>query len=348
MTSETRRDHLTVLIGSPLEEEHVERIRAVAPERIRVIHAPDLLPVPRYAADHDGTTRNLSPGEVEIWRAHLAEADVLFDFDWYEPVAMPVNAPRLGWVQATSSGIGEYLISTGLADSGITFTTAAGTHAIPLAEHVALGLLYHAKRASDLRAWQVAHRWERFTTNQLAGSRMLLVGLGNVGRQVARTCAGLGVEVWAIDPGTADAPDGVARLLDRAAMRDALSQVDALVLACPYTPDTHHLVGAPEFAAMRPTAIVVNISRGAVIDEPAMIAALGDGRLAGAILDVFETEPLPPDNPLWDMPNVLVSPHSASTVAAENRVITDLFIDNLRRYLAGEPLRNVFVRARGF
>ena len=348
MPSDTHGDRLAVLIGSPLEDAHVERIQAVEPGRVRVIYAPDLLPVPRYPADHHGARRNLDAAQIERWRGHLAEADVLFDFDWYEPVAMPANAPRLRWVQATSSGIGEYLISTGLADTGITFTTAAGTHAVPLAEHVALGLLYHAKRVSDLRAWQAAHRWERFTTNQLAGSRMLLVGLGSVGRQVARTCAGLGVEVWAIDPGTAEAPDCVTRLVDGAGMREALAEVDAFVLACPYTPDTHHLVGAAEFAAMRRTAVVVNISRGAVIDEPAMIAALVEGRLAGAILDVFETEPLPPDNPLWDMPNVLVSPHSASTVVAENGRITDLFIDNLRRYLAGEPLRNVFDRARGF
>lgn len=348
MTPDTQRDRLALLIGSPLEEEHVERIQAVAPDRVRVIYAPELLPVPRYPADHHGTKRNLGEDELRRWRGHLAAADVMFDFDWYEPVAMPANAPKLRWVQTTSAGIGEYLISTGLAASEITFTTAAGTHAIPLAEHVAFGLLYLVKRAPDLRSWQAAHRWERFTTRQLAGSRMLLVGLGNVGRQVARVCAGLGIEVWATDPGTAVAPIGVTRLLDGSAIREALAEVDALVLACPYTPATHHLVGAAEFAAMRRTGIVVNISRGAVVDEPAMIAALTDGRLAGAVLDVFETEPLPADSPLWDMPNVLVSPHSASTVEVENRVITDLFIDNLRRYLAGEELRNVFDRARGF
>jgi phosphoglycerate dehydrogenase-like enzyme len=339
---------LTVLIGSPLELELAERIAAAAPDRVRVVYAPDLLPVPRYAADHHGTPRDLGPGDIARWRGHLGEADILFDFDWFEPERMPANAPRLRWVQATSAGIGEYLIRTGLADSAIMFTTAAGTHAIPLAEHVALGLLYLAKRVPELRAWQADHRWERFTTNRLAGQRMLLVGLGNVGRQVARTCASLGVEVWATDPGAASPPEGVTRLVDRAGMHAALGEVDAVVLACPYTPETHHLFGAPEFAAIRRGAVIVNISRGAVIDEPTMIAALRNEQLGGAVLDVFETEPLPTENPLWDMPNVLVSPHSSSTVVAENGLIVDLFLDNLRRYLAGEPLRNVFDRTRGF
>jgi glyoxylate/hydroxypyruvate reductase A len=348
MTSETPGRSLTVLIGSPLEPEHVERIAAVAPDRVRVVYAPELLPISRYEADHHGIRRDLGEAELARWRRYLAEADVMFDFDWFEPENVAVNAPRLRWVQTTSAGIGEYLIRTGLADTGITFTTAAGTHAVPLAEHVALGLLYLTKRVYDLRAWQADHRWERFTTHQLAGTRMLLVGLGNVGRQVARTCAGLGVEVWGIDPGVTVAPEGVTRLVDPDTMRGTLGDVDALVLACPYTPATHHLIGAPEFAAMRPGTFLVNISRGPVIDEPTMVAALRDGRLGGAVLDVFETEPLPDDSLLWDMPNVLVSPHSASTVSAENAVITGIFVDNLRRYLAGEPLRNVFDRARGF
>lgn len=348
MTSEIPDRPLTVLIGSPLEPEHVERIAAVAPDRIRVVYAPELLPIPRYEADHHGVGRDLGDAELARWRQYLAEADVLFDFDWFEPERMAVNAPRLRWVQATSAGIGEYLIRTGLADTGITFTTAAGTHAVPLAEHVALGLLYLTKRVDDLRDWQAAHRWERFTTRQLAGTRMLLVGLGHVGRQVARTSVGLGVEVWAVDPGATAAPEGVFRIIDPKALRATLAEVDALVLACPYTPATHHLIGAEEFAAMRPGTFLVNISRGAVIDEPTMVAALREGRLGGAVLDVFETEPLPEDSPLWDLPNVLVSPHSASTVSDENSVITGIFIDNLRRHLAGEPLRNVFDRARGF
>ena len=348
MTDMTSTRRLTVLIASPLEPEQAARIAAAAPERTRVIYEPDLLPTIRYVADHHGTPRDLDESSLARWRADLAAADVLFDFDWLEPERMSANAPRLRWVQATSAGIGEYLIRTGLADTGITFTTAAGVHATPLAEHVALGLLYLTKRVPRLREWQAMHHWERFTTEQLAGRRMLLVGLGNVGREIARTCACLGLEVWGMDPGTSVPPTGVARLVPPTAFHDALAQVDALVLSCPYTPETHHLVGASEFASLKPSAVLVNVARGSVVDEPELVRALREARLSGAVLDVFEEEPLPTDSPLWDMPNVLVSPHSASTVVPENERITDLFIDNLQRYLAGRPLRNVFVTSRGF
>ncbi len=122
---------------------------------------------------------------------------------------------------------------------------------------------------------------------------------------------------------------------------EILGEVDALVLCCPHTPETHHLLNAARLAALKPTAILINVARGAIVDEEAMIAALREGRLGGAALDVFAHEPLPPESPLWDLPNVLISPHSASTAANENEKIVELFRDNLRRYLEGRPLRNV-------
>jgi phosphoglycerate dehydrogenase-like enzyme len=123
-----------------------------------------------------------------------------------------------------------------------------------------------------------------------------------------------------------------------------LADIDALVLACPYTPETHHLIGASELDRMRPSAIIINVSRGAVIDETALIERLTRGQLAGAVLDVFEEEPLPPHSPLWDLPNVLISPHSASTVASENEAIVALFEANLRLFLDGRPLLNQYDR----
>jgi glyoxylate/hydroxypyruvate reductase A len=127
-----------------------------------------------------------------------------------------------------------------------------------------------------------------------------------------------------------------------------LPDVDALVLACPLTEQTRHLIGERELALLPPGAVVVNIGRGQVIDEDALIAALSSGRLGGACLDVFATEPLPASSPLWGMPNVIISPHSAATVATENGLLTDLFTDNLQRWLAGRPLRNVYDRAAGY
>jgi phosphoglycerate dehydrogenase-like enzyme len=143
-------------------------------------------------------------------------------------------------------------------------------------------------------------------------------------------------------------PDGVARSVRPADFRDELREMDALVLAAPLTADTHHLIAAPELAALPRGALVVNIARGPLIDEAALAEALASGHLGGAALDVTEREPLPPDSPLWTLPNVLLSPHKMSIVEQENPLIVELFCDNLRRFLDGQPLRNVFDPARGY
>ena len=262
---------------------------------------------------------------------------------------LPVTAPRLRWVQATSSGIGEFLKRTGLDNSEIMFTTAAGVHSRPLTEFTLLGLLYFFRDVPQLEAMKARKHWERYTVEGLEGKRVLVVGLGAVGREVARQCASFGMDVWGTRRRpTAELPEGVTRLVDQSDIRTALPDVDALVLACPLTPETKLLIGAPEVAALKKGAVLVNIARGGVIDEPALIAALTSGRMKGAALDVFATEPLPQDNPLWTLPNVIFSPHSASTVHAENRRIVDLFLDNLQRYRDGTPLRNLFDRERGY
>jgi len=349
VTEASSTDRLTVLIASYLEPDLVERIASVAPDRVRVVDARELLPAPQYAADHAGIRRDLAPADLERWRALLAEADILFDFDWLEADRLPLNAPRVRWIQATSSGIGEFLKQEQLLDWPVTFTTASGVHAVPLAEFATLGLLHLIKDMPHLLAQQRAHRWQRYTSRQLAGQRALVVGLGSVGRRVSEVLSHLGLEVWGVKrTSTGTPPTGVDRLVGRAEFHDALARTDALILACPYTPDTHHLIGAAEFARLPVGAILVNLARGAVVDEPAMVDALRSGHLAGAVLDVFEEEPLPTESPLWDMPNVLVSPHSASTVGVENSLIVDLFIDNLRRYLDDQPMRNVFDRSRAY
>ena len=340
---------LTILVASYLEPELVARIGAVDPARIRVRYEPDLLPVPKYPADHNGVPRDLSPSQLSRWEVALSEADVLFDFDWRAPERLPESAPRVRWVQATSSGIGEFVVRTGLDRWSATLTTAGGTHGVPLAEFVALGLLYLTRDVVELQRRQAEHRWERYAARQLAGQRALVVGLGHVGGKVAKTLAALGLEVWGMrrEPGES-LPVGVTKAISRGSLRDALEQVDVLVLACPYTPETHHMIGREELARLRPGALFVNVARGAVVDESALIDALRGGRLGGAVLDVFEQEPLPVASPLWDLPRVLISPHSASTVDAENGVIVNLFADNLRRFLDGRPLRNVYDHARGY
>ena len=339
---------LNVLIASPLEAEHAERIASADP-RIAVLYEPDLLPVPRYPCDHTGIARDLDAAALARWAELRAAADISFDFDWQAPAEIEANCPRLRWIQGTSAGIGGLLDRTGLVKSPITFTTAAGVHGAPLAEFALLGLLHFAKGMPVLARQQAQRHWERHATTLLRGSRVLLVGLGGVGREVARLLAAVGVQVvGAGRPGRSYDVDGVSEYVADTEIGDVLGTVDALILACPLTERTRHLIGSRELALLRPGAVVVNVARGAVIEESALIDALAAGRLGGACLDVFETEPLPPDSPLWAMPNVIVSPHSASTVADENRLLTELFIDNIGRWLAGQPLRNVFDKDAGY
>jgi phosphoglycerate dehydrogenase-like enzyme len=347
--SETSERRVRVLIASPLERVQVDRIAAFAPERVTVVFAPELLPEPRYPADHDGRPRELAAAERARWQSLVADADVMFDFDWLAPAELPRRAPRLRWVQGTSAGIGERVRRHGLEGAPFAMTTAAGVHGAALAEFVALALLYFVRDVPRLQRMQRARRWQRHASETLAGRRALVVGLGSVGSAIAARLAALDLEVWGIRRSAgAPCPSGVARMLPSEHLADALGAIDALVLACPLTERTRGLIGAAELGALRPGAILVNVSRGAVVDEPALIEALRAGRLRGAALDVFAEEPLPPASPFWHLPNVLVSPHSASTLADENRRIVDLFLDNLGRFLDGRPLRNRFDLARGY
>ncbi len=349
MTEDTQTKIPTILISSPLETEYVERIRAAGGNRVEVIHEPDLLPKPRYAGDHQGAPRDITPEIQTRWSSLLAKADILFDFDLLDPTNLPTNAPNVRWVQATSSGIGEFLKSTGLDQSNIIFTTASGVHARPLAEFAMLGLLHFRRGLAQLNQMKQAKHWERYTVQGLYGSRVLVVGLGSLGKAVARDAAHFGMDVWGMRRSTeGPLPEGVSKIITKTELRDALPEVDALVLACPLTDETRLLIDQPEIDALKPGVVLVNIARGAVINEDAMTEALRSGHISGAALDTFTVEPLPKDSPLWEMSNVIISPHSASTVAAENGRIVDIFIDNLDRYLSGRPLRNLFERDRGY
>jgi len=339
---------VNVLVASPLEAEQVARIE-MADSRLRVLYAPDLLPVPRFPSDHTGEPRELSAAERDRWAELREQADVSFDFDWDSPAEMPKLCPRLRWVQGTSAGIGGFLDRTGLVHSDLIFTTAAGVHGIPLAEFALLGMLHFAKRMPTLARWQHQQHWAEHTSGTVAGTTAVVVGLGGIGREVCRLLAAAGVRVYGCGrPGHHYDVPGVSRYTDTARLHEVLPEASTLVLACPLTERTKGLIAERELAALPAGAVVVNVSRGAVIDEPALANALTSGHLAGACLDVFAVEPLPLSSPLWAMDSVIVSPHSAATVAAENRLLVDLFIDNLQRWLAGRPLRNVFDRVAGY
>jgi len=330
---------LVVMIACPLEREHVDRIRAVDP-RIELLHDADVLPRPRYVADHAGAKMTRTPEQEARFLAMLGRAEVVFDFPSGHYGDLPAVAPRLRWLQSTSAGIGQMVKRVGLDRTDITFTTASGVHARPLADFCLMAMLMFAKNYVWMERDKKAKRWERYCGEELTGKTLAIVGVGRVGQEVARHGKRMDMRVTGMRRSDAPVPD-VDKLFDREELHAMLRDADFLVLAAPHTPETEGIIGKSELAVLKPSAVLINIGRGALVDEDALIRALQEKRLAGAALDVLRDEPPPQDSPLWDMPNVIISPHSASTVTQENARITDIFCDNLRRYLSGQPLRNV-------
>jgi len=340
------KDRFQVLIASYLEPEQVERIRKVDP-RIQVIYEPDLLRPQRYAADHKGQPRPRTAEQESRWQRYLQTTDILYDFDITHYRDLPDLAPQLLWIQATSSGIGQlmkrYDYNRRLQQTLVT--TARGVHAQPLAEFCLLSMLIFSKNLERIREYQQTKQWERYAGTDLAGRTVGIVGIGEVGSEIARVagalnmqCIGVKRNVEGVDPSSLH----LAALYPPAGLPEVLKCSDFLILAAPHTPETERIIGRAELALLPQGAVLINVGRGALVDEPALIQALDSGRLGGACLDVFEKEPLPAGSPLWEMPNVLISPHSASTSDRENRRLTDLFCENLRRFLAGSRLINLF------
>jgi phosphoglycerate dehydrogenase-like enzyme len=333
-----------VAIASPLEAGHVARIRAAGPG-LEVLYAPDLLPPTRYVADHKGVPMTRTPAQQARWRAMLGRAEILWDLPAAEDVPF---CTALRWIQTTSTGVGPSVARLGLP-ADVLVTTARGVHAGPLAEFVFMALLLHWRGLSHLQAEQRAHRWVRYCNEGVAGRTLVVLGAGDLARGCARVARAFGVHTLVVARDAAKSRrhnDHFDEIVPVAALHAALARADAVVVAVPHTPATEGLLDAAAFAALRPGAAVINIARGPVVDEDALIAALRSGHVGFAALDVACTEPLPEDSPLWDMPNVLISPHSASTVLAENAAITDIFIHNLRCWLDGRraEMRNVLDR----
>lgn len=328
-------------VTSPLEPEHVDRIRETAGDRIEIRYDPDLLPPTRYVADHKGVDAfRRTPEQEQKFMQHLADATILWDFPTIPEGSRSVleAAPNLEWVQTTSSGVGQLVHQLGLADSTLKVTTASGVHAEPLAEFVMLVLLSHMKQLDRLQADQAAHRWVRYCGDELPGKHMAIVGPGKIGKRVAQVARAFGMTVSAMGRRN-DAERarelGVDQMFTREQLHGMLGAADCVVLCCPHTPETENLIDAGAFHAMKDGVVFVNISRGQVVVEDALYNALTSGKIAFAGLDVFQQEPLPADSAFWDLPNVLVSPHSASTAFSENAKITDIFCHNLDCFLSG-------------
>jgi phosphoglycerate dehydrogenase-like enzyme len=338
-----------VFIASPLEDDLVERIRAGEP-RARVGYEPELLPPTRYPSDHRGESGfRRNDADERRWQESIAAAEVLFGApgDTAEGLASAIrSAPGLRWVQGTAAGAGEQLRQADLSPADlarVTMTSARGVHAEQLAEWAMLGLLAFTKDLPRLLAAKTEHRWEHYPVRELAGQTLLIVGLGEIGREVARSARALRMHTLGVrrslpEPAVDDAVDELHPI---ASLPELVPRADAVVLALPDTPATRNLFDRRLVESLGRRAVLVNVGRGRTLDQTALTEALVGRRITGAALEVFETEPLPADDPLWQLDNVLISPHTAALSTKENARIVDLFVTNLRRYCDGEPLLNV-------
>jgi phosphoglycerate dehydrogenase-like enzyme len=335
----------TVMITSYFEEEHIRRIRDVD-AGLNVLYREDLVPPPRWPGDHNGPAEwERSPKEDEEFLAMLAEAEVLYDFPRGHTRDLTDAAPKLRWLQASMAGAGEVAQKAGLLETDVLVTTASGIYSNPLAEFALMAMLQHAKKLDRLRREKSEKVWRQDFVGSLEGKTLCIVGMGNIGRAIAKRARPFGMRVVGVKRTVREddlALDYAGELRTTPDLRDAVADADYVAVALPGTPETHHLVDAAVMEAIKPGAYFVNVGRGAAVEEGALIRTLQNGHLSGAGLDVFEVEPLPEDSPLWDMENVIISPHATDMVPELiNPLQTDLFCENLRRYLAGEELVNL-------
>ncbi len=300
-------------------------------------------------------TKVVCSTNTEEFLSRLRYAEVLCSY-W-----IPDNwrdiAPRLRWLQVSGAGV-DGLQSTGIlaASSGIKITTAIGIHANTIGEYVFGSMLMFNRtwpemvRLQDRHVWPLSANWYKLGGRELHEQTLGIVGLGSIGRRIAQLGKAFGMRVMATKRTIhEDRPDeDVDEFYTLSRLHDMLRQSDYVVLAVPLTAETDGMIGEAELRAMRPHTYLVNIARGRIIDEEMLIRALREGWIGGAGLDVTQREPLPPDSPLYAMPNVILTPHISGDSVHYDRRLTDLFADNLRRYLAKEPLRNMYDPIRGY
>lgn len=337
-----------------LNERHLSQIRAVSPRLVvnqRPVREQRALAFQKVTVEE--FARVLSP-EVEILCTMFAPFDLAL-------------TPNLRWVQTYNAGI-DMLRNTPLWNSEIAITNASGVHSIQISERVMSMLLALAYRLPIIHRLQAEQHWPdgderlRLAPTELYGLTLGILGYGAIGRQIARLAASFGMRILATKragrstsfdgwtpPGTGD-PSGnlPARFYDLEELHSMLPECDVLVLALPLTPQTRHIIGQAEFALLPRHSYIVNIGRGPLIDHEALITALQNHNIGGAALDVTEPEPLPASSPLWNMTNVLITPHIAGLSRYYDDRIVDLFCINLQRYLAGEPLYNLVQRELGY
>lgn len=327
---------VVTLVTTLLGKDCLEKIAAVS-RRVVVRDAAHLLD-----AEREGDVA--ASKELDLL---LADTEVIFGLEL--PSDLARRAAGLRWVQVISAGV-DHLMREGILASPVTMTNIKGMSATPIAEFVIAVALAFVKRLPYCGELQRQKRWQAFPTASLQSKTIGIVGLGNIGREVARLSRAFGMTVIATSRTgrrTGLASD-VDRMLSKVQLPQLLAESDFVVLSVPLTEETKGLVGEKELRTMKPTAYLINVARGGVVEEAALVRALEQDWIAGAGLDVFAIEPLPADSRLWELPNAVLSPHVSGGIEGEFELATDLFIDNLNRYLKGDRLRNVVDKEQGY
>lgn len=261
-------------------------------------------------------------------------------------------AEKLEWIQSPSSGVDNILAIPEIMQSDVLVTSAVGTHAHVLADHAMAMILSFTRGLRELAFKQREKVWYspvRARCIELRGLTMGIVGFGASGQQVARRASAFGMRVLAVDVAVKQKPDYVEQLGDAGDIDETIAQSDVVVIACPYTAGNRDLIGEKQLSLMKSNALLIGISRGGIINQPALVEALQARRIAGAALDIFDREPLPADSPLWDLENLLITPHSAGGTQYEIENICSIFVENLAKFIAGDfPLRNQVDKSRGW
>jgi D-2-hydroxyacid dehydrogenase (NADP+) len=300
--------------------------------------------------------RDAQSEEATALRHLIGDSEVIYFAGLGVSAEMHELAKRARWMHTTADGV-DNLLASGYGRGNYVFTNSAGPHAISIAEYIVMQTLMLVKGAAGYVRRQGEHKWQRIPVGELGGRAELngmtvgIVGLGAIGLAAAERLRALGCRIIATRRSATAREENAGpahELVPPADLPYLLGQSDVVALTLPLTPDSYHLIDAKALSAMKPTAYLINISRGGIIDEPALIEALQQHRVAGAALDVFEQEPLPPGSPLWDLANVNVTPHISTTSERFALRQAELFVENLRRYLAHEPLINVVDPDRGY
>ncbi len=280
--------------------------------------------------------------------AFLADTDVLLAFGQTNLAPLLPHAPRLRWIQALTAGVDGFIALDTFRDSDILLTNVRGIHGIPIAEHVLGMILSHTRGLLTAHDNQRTHSWKGLRgIDEIFGKTAAVIGLGSVGSVIANRLKAMGMTVFGVKQSMTDDPN-VDKLFRPDDLYDLLPSADIVVVTLPLTPKTQNLFSRKAFSAMKPTSFFINVSRGPVVNEKDLAEALREKTIGGAGLDVFCEEPLPADSPLWDAPNLLITPHHAATSPRYMERAIEVFIDNLKAYPDTTKMKNIIDKHRGY